>query len=175
MRRSISMLVAVCVALWPLGGGVRLAGGEPPKPLNEALAIVVNVNNPVENMPSAALHGIFLGIRSHWADGKRITLVMHDPGRPERVTLLRDVCGLSEQQFKMHFIHGLYTGEILSTPKILSSPSGVRKFIFNVPGAIGYLRLSDVDATVKVIRVDNLLPSDRNYRLHVVESEQEKP
>jgi hypothetical protein len=43
----------------------------------------------------------------------------------------------------------------------------VRKFIFNVPGAIGFLRVSDVDATVKVVRVDELLPEDKGYKLHV--------
>ena len=52
-------------------------------------------------------------------------------------------------------------------PKTLSTPVGVRKFIFNVPGAIGFLRASDVDATVKVLRIDELLPEDRGYKLRV--------
>jgi hypothetical protein len=74
---------------------------------------------------------------------------------------------MNDDQFKVHFLRGLYTGEILVSPKTLSTPLGVRRFIFNVPGAIGYLRQSDVDATVKVIRIDELLPGDRGYRLHV--------
>jgi hypothetical protein len=44
---------------------------------------------------------------------------------------------------------------------------GVRKFIFNVPGAIGYLRRSDVDATVKIVRIDGLEPEDKGYKLRV--------
>jgi hypothetical protein len=36
-----------------------------------------------------------------------------------------------------------------------------------VPGAIGYLRISDVDPTVKVVRIDELLPEDKGYKLHV--------
>jgi len=39
--------------------------------------------------------------------------------------------------------------------------------VFNVPGAIGYLRASDVDASIKVIRVGELLPDDRGYNLHI--------
>jgi len=74
---------------------------------------------------------------------------------------------MNEDQLKNHFLHGLYTGEILVSPKILSSATGVRKFIFNVPGAIGYLRSGDVDATVKVVRIDELLPEDKGYRLRV--------
>jgi hypothetical protein len=133
----------------------------------EPLVIVVNRVNPVDNLSSADLHAIFLGSRNYWSDGRRITLVMREPGEPERKVILHDVCGMNDDQFKVHFLRGLYTGEILVSPKTLSTPLGVRRFIFNVPGAIGYLRQSDVDATVKVIRIDELLPGDRGYRLHV--------
>jgi hypothetical protein len=92
---------------------------------------------------------------------------MREPGEPERTTILRDVCQMNESEFKNHFLHGLFTGEILVSPKILATPIGVRKFVFNVPGAIGYLRLSDVDNTVKIVRVDELLPEDKGYKLHV--------
>jgi hypothetical protein len=92
---------------------------------------------------------------------------MRDPGEPERKTILRDVCGMNEDQLKTHFLHGLFTGEILVSPKILSTPIGVRKFIFNVPGAIGYLRVSDVDSTVKIVHVDELLPGEKGYKLYV--------
>ena len=92
---------------------------------------------------------------------------MRDPSEPERKTILRDVCGMNEDQLKNHFLHGLFTGEILVSPKILSTPAGVRKFIFNVPGAIGYLRVSDLDDSIKVVRIDELLPDDRGYKLRV--------
>jgi len=134
---------------------------------SEPLVIVVNRSNPVDDVSFSELRKIFMGTRSHWADGKRITLVMREPGDPERSAILHDVCGMSEDQLKNHFLHGLYTGEILVSPKTLSSPTGVRKFIFNVPGAIGYLRIGDVDPTVKVLRIDELLPEDKGYKLHV--------
>lgn len=134
---------------------------------SEPLVIVVNRSNPVDDVSFSELRKIFLGTRSHWSNGRRITLVMREPGDPERVAILRDVCGMSEDQLKNHFLHGLFTGEILVSPKILSSATGVRKFIFNVPGAIGYLRVGDVDPTVKVLRIDELLPEDKGYKLHV--------
>jgi hypothetical protein len=43
----------------------------------------------------------------------------------------------------------------------------VRKFVFNVPGAIGYVRVTDVDDTVKVIRIDGHLPDDKDYSLRI--------
>lgn len=135
----------------------------PPEPL----AIVVNLSNPTEEMSFADLRSVFMGDRSHWPNGRRITLVMREIGEAERRTIVHDICGMNESQFKTHVIHGLFTGEILVSPKTLATPAGIRKFVFNVPGAIGYLRLSDVDASVKVIRIDKLLPSEKGYKLHV--------
>lgn len=43
----------------------------------------------------------------------------------------------------------------------------MRKFVFNVPGAIGYLRADEVDDLVKVIRPDNWLPGEPGYKLKV--------
>jgi ABC-type phosphate transport system substrate-binding protein len=167
------LLVAAALAAWPqadAAGALTSFSGPPATQQTsptEPLVIVVNRTNPVDDLSMAELRRIFLGNRSHWANGRRITLVMREPGEPERKTVLRDICGMSEDQFKYHFLHGLYTGEILVSPKILATPTGVRKFIFNVPGAIGFLRASDVDATVKVVRVDELLPEDKGYKLHV--------
>ena len=74
---------------------------------------------------------------------------------------------MNESDFSRHFLQGVFTGEVFVSPKTLASPVGVRKFVFNVPGAIGYIRASDMDSTVKAIRVDGRLPSDREYSLRV--------
>lgn len=133
----------------------------------EPLAIVVNKANPMDDLSMADLRRVFLGERGHWPNGRRITLVMLDPGWPERDEVLSNIYHMDETQFKNHFLHGLFTGEVLVSPKTLSTPEGVRKFVFNVPGAIGYLRASDIDKTVKVIRIDERLPDDKGYKLHV--------
>lgn len=152
--------------------GVVRAGREPHLPIEgassgEPLAIVVNRSNPLDNVTSAELRKIFLGDRSHWPNGRRITLVMREPGEPERNAVLHEIFGMTEAQFKFHFLHGLYTGEILVSPKTLDTPAGVRKFVFNVPGAIGYLRLQELDDTVKILRIDELLSGDRSYSLRI--------
>jgi ABC-type phosphate transport system substrate-binding protein len=173
LRRLITSLIAVALAVGPQADAARAHEFAPELPFaqqsaaSEPLVIVVNRRNPVDDLSLAELRRIFLGNRSYWANGRRITLVMRDPGEPERKIILRDVCGMNEDQLKNHFLHGLFTGEILVTPKTLATPTGVRKFIFNVPGAIGYLRISDVDASVKVVRIDSLLPGDKSYKLHV--------
>ena len=148
------------------------AGGAPPAPAllagsDQSLAIIVNQTNPVDNFSLAELRKIFLGERSHWPNGRRITLVMMDPGEPERTAVLRDICRMNEIEFSRHFLQGLFTGEVFVSPKTLSSPTGVRKFVFNVPGAIGYVRASDVDGTVKVIRINGHAVDDSDYPLRI--------
>ena len=168
---SLLILVGLAALLFAAPRHEAASSGPPSWPEQtlptQPLAIVVNRSNPVDDLSSTELRRVFLGERSHWPNGRRITLVMREPGEPERKTMLRDVCQMNESELKNHFLHGLFTGEILVSPKILASSIGVRKFVFNVPGAIGYLRLSDVDNTVKIVRVDEFLPEDKGYKLHV--------
>ena len=88
-----------------------------------------------------------------------------ETGQPERDVVVRDVCRMSESDFRRRFLQGLLTGEVLVSPKTLATPVGVRKFVFNVPGAVGYLRPEDVDDSVKVIRIDEKQPFDPGYVL----------
>jgi len=158
------MILAAAALVEPLAQS-RVQAARP----KESLAIIVNRENPLENLSMAELRNVFLGGRSHWPNGRRITLVMMEPGQPERETLVRDVCRMSESDLRRRYLQGLLTGEVLVSPKTLASPVGVRKFVFNVPGGIGYLRPEDVDDTVKVIRIDGHLPSEAEYPLKVEE------
>jgi phosphate transport system substrate-binding protein len=165
-RTTTTLLVLAAAALLRAAPEARLA---PSPPKQESLAIIVNQSNSVDDLSLAELRTVFLGERSHWPNGRRITLVMMEQGQPEREAILREICRLSEADFRRRILQGLFTGEVLVSPKTLATPVGVRKFVFNVPGAIGYLRPEDVDASVKVIRVDGHLPSDAEYALRIPE------
>ena len=67
---SMLMLSAGLLA----GSPTSLAAAQPGS--EQALAIIVNQSNPVENCSFDELRKIFLGERSHWPNGRRITLVM---------------------------------------------------------------------------------------------------
>src|SRR5712671_5746027 len=166
--RFILVSAVFSIAALSLGFALNSSSlSEPQIASEQNLALVVNLSNPVQNLSMPELRRIFLGERSHWPNGRRITLVMMEPGQPERKALIRDVCQMNESDFSRHFLQGVFTGEVFVSPKTLASPVGVRKFVFNVPGAIGYIRASDIDSTVKAIRVDGHLLSDREYSLHI--------
>ena len=155
----LSLLVAGLLILRPIL--LRGAGGE------QSLAIIVNPSNPVENCSFDDLRKIFLGEKSHWPNGRRITLVMLDPAQPERKVVLREIYNMSEKDLDNHFIQGVFAGGVLAPPKTLGSAAEVRKFVFNVPGAIGYVKGTDVDPSVKILRIDGRLPDDKDYRLRL--------
>ena len=171
MKRLLGILTIVAAAVLLLevspGRAVPAASSAAPAATDDALAIIVNQTNPVDDLSLNELRTVFLGERSHWPNGRRITLVMMDPGLAERRAVLRDVCRMNETEFSRHFLQGLFTGEVFVSPKTLSTPVGVKKFVFNVPGAIGYLRASDVDGTVKVIKVNGHRVEDADYPLRI--------
>ena len=170
MRRLLGLLtiVAAAVLLLEVSPGSAAGGASaPPAVPDDTIAIIVNQSNTIDDLSMKELRTVFLGERSHWPNGRRITLVMMDPGLSERKAVLRDVCHMNETEFSRHFLQGLFTGEVFVSPKTLSTSVGVRKFVFNVPGAIGYLRASDVDGTVKVIKVNGHRPEEADYPLRI--------
>src|SRR3974390_1978260 len=92
----------ISIAVWWLLSGTGRPGpagsseGDKTNQSERSLAIIVNTANPVDNLSMAELRRVFLGERSHWPNGRRITLVMMDPGLAERKALLREVCQMSE-------------------------------------------------------------------------------
>lgn len=133
----------------------------------EPLAIVVNRNNPLSEISLADLRRVFRGQRTRWSNGRRVTLVMRDPGAPERSAILQSLYGLDENEYRRTYLQAVFSGEATDAPKTLASTNGVLRFVYNVPGAIGYVRARDVDRSVKTLRVDGRMPGERGYRLEV--------
>jgi phosphate transport system substrate-binding protein len=131
----------------------------------EEVAIIVHKSNPVENLSLTELRQIFLAERSRWPSGRKVTIVMREPGRPEREAVLRQVCRMRDQDFTRHFLSAKFTGATVEEPKLLTSSDGMLKFVFNAPGAIGYVRAVEVNASVKVVRVDGRAPGEAGYKL----------
>ena len=135
--------------------------------MEDCLAIVVNRSNPVESLSFTELRKIFLGDQNHWSNGRRVTVLMLEPGKVERQVALTQIYQMDEKDFNKYFLHSMFTGEVHTAPKALATSSEVLKFVFNVPGAIGYLKASDVDDSVKIVRIDSRLPGEKDYSIRL--------
>src|ERR1700687_5261230 len=139
MRRLAGLLFILASAVFPIAAlslGSAPNSSSLPEPqiaFEQNLAVVVNLSNPVQNLSMPELRRIFLGARSHGPRARRTPVVMMDHAQPERAVVLRDICQMNEPDFNNHFLHGVFTGEVLVSPKTLATPVGVRKFVFNVP------------------------------------------
>ena len=156
MSRRTSILTLLAVALTVL-----------PARADEPLAVIVNKGNPVENVSLEELRKFCTVERKYWGDSKRVTVVLRDPGQAERDAVLQLIYRMGESDFTRHFLQGEFTGEVQSAPKHLSTGTGVRRFVFNVPGAIGFVRPAEADATVKIVRVNGFAPGDPQYPLRL--------
>lgn len=144
---------------------VIASGATVNSPASSDLAIIVNKSNPVDNISLDNLRKLFLAEQKYWPNGRRVTLVMREPGQAERATVLRQLYRMSNHDYGQYFMHAEFTGEGQGVPKSLASAGGVLKFVYNVPGAIGYVRTDEVDGSIKVVRVDGRAPGEPGYRL----------
>lgn len=123
------------------------------------MAVVVNKDNPVENVTAAHLAKIFRAEIRKWPDGKNLVLILHkvSPGEAETLQHLNK---LSAGEWKT----------ILTTHKdsivLVDSDADVLKAVEADPGAIGLVDVRSVDGSITVVKVDGKLPMEAGYLPH---------
>jgi ABC-type phosphate transport system substrate-binding protein len=145
----------VCIAVVLLSASMSSQATPPPTQAGEPipLVFVVNRKNPVQTLSLTDVRMMLLGERSYWPNGNRVTVVMREPEQPERDAIIRLVCRMNDRDYMRAVLRAVFTGELQSVPKLLGTPIGVIRFVYNVPGAIGYVLASEVDETVKIVRL----------------------
>ena len=170
--QALTLAVAIRLVLSGGVGAVAAAPSRrvPPEVARLHLAVIVNRSNPIVSVGRRELRALFLGDRTTWTNGRRVTLALREPGQPERAAALRLIYGMSEADLTRHFLHQTFTGNTSAGPRTLATADGVKRFVFNVPGAIGLVRLADVDDTVKTVQFNGVAPGDAAYELVMGES-----
>lgn len=135
-----TVAITTTLALWASGAVA-----------DEPLVIIVNPANAVSTLSVPDLTNIYRGEKSRWPNGKLILLLMAAPGSPERTAVLKKIYKMSESDYLKYFIQASFTGEVSAAPKDLDSAAQIKQTVASNPGAIGYVKQSDADSTVKVI------------------------
>ena len=131
----------------------------------DALAIIVHRSNPVDELSSAQLKRIYMFDMQNWPHGRKITVMVREKGQPERTEAIRLICGIAEAEYERHVLLQTFRGSLGPGPRAIQSVSAMLRFVFNVPGAIGYIPVDQIDGSVKVLRIDGLLPTEPAYPL----------
>jgi ABC-type phosphate transport system substrate-binding protein len=169
-RSVVPLFVAVAILATATAIGLSVsvcavqAAGDP-------IVVIVNGSNPVDNLSMGELRKLFLSDRSRWDTGRAVAPVMLAAGAPERTLFLRVVYGMNNADFDRYFLQATFAGKSATPPKEVGSVRDVKRIVSNTPGAISFVRSSDLhtdsDSVIKVVRIDGIAATDSAYKIHM--------
>ena len=159
---SRSVLLAATIAIGLFATPPLAAQGK----VND-LAIVVHPDTPVSKLTFAELRQVFLGEKQYWTKAVPIVLLVRAPTSAERDAVLNVIYQMKEPQFKQYWIAKIFRAELSSPPKIVYSNDSANQLVASIVGSIAFMAASDVKPGLKVLRVDDRLPGEAGYRLHL--------
>lgn len=160
---AFSARVLVCLVLCAV---CVLSGPVPAVAQSGDIAVVANAEVPVDNLTLAELRRMLLGDREFWASGVRVTLLIRAPIARERDAAVKEVCQMTEAQFRQHWIGKVFRADTPSGPRIVYSAEMAIEQVSRTPGAIAFVSAPVTTRSgVKVLRIDGRSPGQTGYRL----------
>lgn len=129
------------------------------------VAIIVNKQNPVSSVSLTELTKLLKQEKQYWEGGKKVYVILQEAGSNEKKIVLKRVYQMTDEDLKKYWLGKMFRGEIASFPKTLGSSEAVKRFISQVPNAIGFIDSSVVDSSVKALNVDGKSPGQEGYPL----------
>ncbi len=96
-----------------------------------------------------------------------VVLLIRAPTSVERDAVLNVIYQMKEPQFKQYWIAKIFRAELSSPPKIVYSSESTLSLVSSIPGAIAFMAAAEVKPGLKVVRIDDRLPGEVGYRLHL--------
>lgn len=112
--------------------------------VNAEVAVVVHPSNPAASMSAAEVADVFLGKSTALAP------VDQAESSPVRGEFYQKVTGKDAAQVKALWTRLIFTGKA-KPPKEVASDADLKKAVAAYPKAIGYIKKSEVDGSVKVV------------------------
>ena len=111
---------------------------------------VVSAKSRVTALNADQVADIFLGKTSHFPDGTQATPVDQSEDSPARERFYAQFTGKSPAQVKAYWSKMIFTGRG-QPPRQVPSNTDAKKFVAQNPNAIGYIEVSQVDDSVRVV------------------------
>jgi periplasmic binding family protein len=157
-RRAAALLV--------IAASLVLLGQKKPADARDAdVAVIVNPQNPVDDISSADLRKIYSGEKQNWNSNLPIFVLVRAPQAHEREVLLSRVLRMTDSEYRQHWIRKVYSGEVAQEPLALLSNGMQLEAVRAERGAIALIRMQDLRSGVKVLKVDGHLPGTAGYSL----------
>ena len=163
LKRSGLLFAALFMGTAGAPASNSSAGAAPPPPAD--IAVVVNQKTSVENLSMGELRKVAMGDRQFWSAGQRITILIRAPVARERTVVLKKVYQMSEAQFKQYWVAKVFRAEAPAGPKVIYSNQTALELVESLPGSIAFVEADKVPKSLKIVKVDGRLPSDKDYAL----------
>src|SRR5207237_1095586 len=105
------------------------------------------------------------GQAGNWPNGKKINVFLTAQGQSERATALRAACGMSETDYTLYFLHAPVDAQAGDPPQTVASGTQVRQLVSGTANALGLIKASQIDSSVKVLSIDGAGPGQAAYKL----------
>jgi len=145
--------------------GLSLAVTTSAQDKSSDLAVIVNKAVGLNDVSISTLSRYFKGEKTKAPDGTKMVVVMFDLGHAERAAALKGIYKLSESEYNDYFVCAIFTGSVSTAPRVLASGGAIKEFVASTTGGISYVMGSDVDDSVKVLKIDGKSPGDPDYPL----------
>lgn len=167
MARPISGLIVLRRLLAAAVVSLLVVGAVSPARTSapDDIAVVVHPDVPVDSLSFAELRRVLLGDREFWSSGVRVTLLIRAPVARERDIAVKNICEMSEAQFRQHWIAKVFRNETPTGPKIVYSAEMAIDQVTRTPGAITFVEASRVTKAMKVLKIDGMTPGQAGYKV----------
>ena len=119
----------------------------------DGVTVAVNPKNPVNSLTSAQVQDIFSGKITNWKDVGGSDAAIH--------LFTRDEASGTREVFWERL---LKKGAIADGANVVSSNGAMKSALAGDPGAIGYVSIGHVDASIKAPELDGIAPTQDNAR-----------
>jgi ABC-type phosphate transport system substrate-binding protein len=138
--KRFSKTVAILAALWVSSAH---AG-------DDEISVVVNSANPVKALSQSELRPIFQTTRTTWSNGEKIIALNYPDAESTRKGFDAAVLGLDPDRVARYWVDRKIRGGD-PPPKTIPNQAAVLKIVASKAEAIGYVKSSEVNKTVKVV------------------------
>ncbi len=120
---------------------------------NDGISIVVHKNNPIKNLTIAQIKGIYTGKIKNWKELGGASMPI--------VVVSRDIASGTFEVFNEKALAG---AKVDGAAQLLASNNSVVSAVGSTPGGIGYAGLGYVTESVRVVTVNNVMPSESTVK-----------
>lgn len=118
---------------------------------SDPLVMVVNKSNSAATgMNKSEATRLLLGEMAAWPGGAKVVIVLKPVGNSDRAQVLNKICNMSEAEYTRHSLQAQFMGQPIAEVQQEASASAAKNFVRSNPGAVAFLRKSEVDDNEKI-------------------------